>query len=103
MDNVPALIYAVSDPDFGIAFEAHQGLRLVSRKIDSMKLSDATINNARRSPSRIAKEPEVEALMRSEFKTMEARWSAWFLGIRPEAQLYKSDGTGTLIGEVSHE
>ena len=28
MDNVPGLIYAVSDPDFRIAFEAHQGLEI---------------------------------------------------------------------------
>ena len=92
MDNVPGLIYAVSDPDFRIAFEAHQGLRLISRKIDSMKLSQTTIDNARRDPGLLKEQsPEIVALMRSEFKTMEDRWSEWFLKIRPDAQLYKQD------------
>ena len=92
MDNVPGLIYAVSDPDFRIAFEAHQGLRLISRKIDSMKLSETTIKNARRDPGVLKQDaPEIASLMRSEFKTMEQRWSDWFLKIRPNAQLYKQD------------
>ena len=99
MDNVPGLIYAVSDPDFRIAFEAHQGLRLISRKIDSMKLSKTTIENARRLPVQLEKEPGIKASMRSEFKTMEERWSDWFLKIRPDAQLYKQDDRGD--GEVS--
>ena len=92
MDNVPGLIYAVSDPDFRIAYEAHQGLRLVSRKIDSMKLSKTTRDNARRDPGPLKRDsPQVVALMRSEFNTMERRWSDWFLKIRPNAQLYKQD------------
>jgi len=100
MDNVPGLIYAVSDPDFRIAFEAHQGLRLISRKIDSMKLSDTTIKNARRNPGLLEKEsPQIVAQMRSEFESMEDRWSDWFLKIRPNAQLYKQDERGD--GEVS--
>ena len=100
MDNVPGLIYAVSDPDLRIAFEAHQGLRLISRKIDSMKLSEATIKNARRNPGLLEKEsPEVVSRMRSEFNMMEKRWSDWFLKIRPNARLYKQDDTD--VGEVS--
>ena len=90
MDNVPGLIYAVSDPDFRIAFEAHQGLRLVSRKIDSMKLSQLTLDNARRDPGPLERDsPQIVATMRSEFNSMEKRWSDWFLKIRPNAQLYK--------------
>ena len=100
MDNVPGLIYAVSDPDFRIAFEAHQGLRLISRKIDSMKLSNTTLKNARRSPGILKKDsPELLSLMRSEFNTMEKRWSDWFLKIRPNAQLFKQDDRGA--GEES--
>ena len=99
MDNVPGLIYAVSDPDFRIAFEAHQGLRLISRKIDSMKLSKTTIENARRKPSQLAKDPGIEASMRAEFNSMEKRWSEWFLKIRPDAQLYKQDRSE--VGEES--
>ena len=98
MDNAPALIYAVSDPDFRIAFQAHQGLRLLSRKFESMKLSDGTIKNARFGNYR---ESEIQSSMRSEFKTMEARWTAWFLGIRPEAQMYKQNEPD--LGEVTNE
>ena len=90
MDNVPGLIYAVSDPDFRIAFEAHQGLRLISRKIDSLKLSETTIKNARRDPGLLKKNsPQIVSHMRSEFTTMEKRWSEWFLKIRPNAELFK--------------
>ncbi len=90
MDNVPGLIYAVSDPDFRIAYEAHQGLRLVSRKIDSMKLSGTTLENARRDPGPLKRDsPQIVSAMRSEFESMEKRWSEWFLKIRPNAQLYK--------------
>ena len=89
MDNVPGLIYAVTDPDLRIAFEAHQGLRLISRKIDSMKLSEETIANARRDPDILKKNaPESISRMRSEFKTMEKKWSQWFLRIRPDAELF---------------
>ena len=89
MDNVPGLIYAVSDPDFRIAFEAHQGLRLLSRKVDSMRLSDLTFKNACRDPGSLHESAQIVASVSSEFKAMEAKWSDWFLGIRPEAQLYK--------------
>lgn len=89
MDNVPGLIYAVTDPDLRIAFEAHQGLRLISRKIDSMKLSEETIANARRDPDILKKNaPEAISRMRNEFKTMEKKWSQWFLRIRPDAELF---------------
>lgn len=89
MDNVPGLIFAVTDPDLRIAFEAHQGLRLISRKIDSMKLSEETIANARRDPDILAtKAPETISRMRSEFKAMEKKWSKWFLRIRPDAELF---------------
>ena len=94
MDNVPGLIYAVSDPDFRIAYEAHQGLRLISRKVDSMKLSKTTVENARRAPGVLEKQPQIVDRMRAEFKTMEDRWSDWFLKIRPDAQLYKQDESG---------
>lgn len=89
MDNVPGLIYAVTDPDLRIAFEAHQGLRLISRKIDSMKLSEQTIANARRDPDILKKNsPDLIARMRGEFNSMEKKWSQWFLRIRPDAELF---------------
>lgn len=87
MDNVPALIYALSDPDFRIALEAHNGLRLISRKLDSMKLSDTTLQNATRDPDVIKQSPELENQMRIDFQNMEKRWTDWFLRIRPNAEL----------------
>lgn len=93
MDNVPALIYALSDPDLRVAIEAHDGLRLVSRKIDSMKLSPASEKNARRDPDRIKAE-KLEDGIRKEFKIMEDRWTEWYLKIRPGAELLGKSGKG---------
>ncbi len=67
MDNVPALLYALSDPDMRIATEAHNGLRLISRRINSVRLSAAP------SPS--------------EFMLLKDEWTKWFLKIRPDADL----------------
>ena len=67
MDNVPALIYALGDPNFEVAREAHNGLRLISRKLDSIKLSD---------------EPGYAELQR-----VKKEWTEWFLKIRPGAEL----------------
>ena len=61
---------------------------ITSRKIDSMKLSDETIENARRDRDVLKKEPELEARIRSEFRQMERKWSEWFLRIRPDAELF---------------
>ena len=89
MENVPALIYALGDPDFRVCIEAHDGLRLISRKIDTMKLTPTTVKNARRDPDVIEKEG-LEDDMRTEFRTMEKKWTAWFKKIRPDAELLGS-------------
>jgi hypothetical protein len=86
MDNVPALLYALGDPDFRICIEAHDGLRLISRKIDSMKLSDATRNNALR--DRVVLTGEEVDSCRLEFGGMKREWTEWFLKIRPDAELF---------------
>ena len=67
MDNVPALLYALGDPDLRICREAHNGLRLISRKLNSIKVPD----NANK----------------TDFETAKDQWTEWFLKIRPGAEL----------------
>ena len=67
MDNVPALLYALGDPDKGIAKQAHDGLRLVSRRIDAFPLGS---------------NPDYP-----DFQAVKIKWTKWFLAIRPDAQL----------------
>lgn len=85
MDNVPALIYGLGDPDFRIAIEAHNGLRLISRKIDSLSVSRSTRTNAT-SPPGVLTEDE-KNLMQAEFGSAKKKWTDWFLKIRPGAEL----------------
>ena len=67
LDNVPALIYALGDPDLRICEEAHNGLRLISRRLDSIEISD---------------EPDY-----SEYQSVKRKWKDWYLKIRPGAKL----------------
>lgn len=67
IDNVPALLYALGDPDIRICQEAHDGLRLISRKIDAYRL-----------PAK----PTLD-----DFKLVKRDWTKWFLEIRPGADL----------------
>lgn len=68
LDNAPALIYAMGDPDVRICVEAHNGLRLISRKIDSIPLSE--------NPTR------------ADLTTVKEQWSSWYTKLRPSAELY---------------
>jgi hypothetical protein len=65
-DNVPILIYALSDPDMRIVREADKGLRFISRKFDGVGLSDEP------------KPPEAKAAI--------AAWKAWYQSVRPSAE-----------------
>jgi len=67
LDNVPALLYALGDPEMEIAVEAHNGLRLISRKLDSFPISDK--------PSEL------------EMQELKKKWTEWYLGIKPGANL----------------
>lgn len=67
IDNAPALIYALGDPDDSIRVEAHNGLRLISRKMDSIRLPDKPTD--------------------ADFATVKAQWSKWYLGINPTGKL----------------
>lgn len=85
MDNVPALIYALGDPDFRISIEAHNGLRLISRKIDSLSVSQSTRTNSVRDPDVLT--DDQKNLMQAEFTSVKKKWTDWFLKIRPGAEL----------------
>jgi hypothetical protein len=66
LDNVPLLIYALTDPDVRIVLEADKGLRFISRKLTGVGL---------------AEEPKPE-----DIKASIAAWKAWYLSIRPSAR-----------------
>lgn len=67
IENAPALIYALGDPERAVREEAHNGLRLVSRKLDSIQLPDNATD--------------------ADFAALKERWSSWYLGINPGAKL----------------
>jgi hypothetical protein len=66
LDNVPVLIYALTDPDMRIVREADKGLRFISRKFDGVGLPD---------------EPKP-----ADATNAVADWKAWYQAIRPGAE-----------------
>jgi len=65
LDNVPILIYALTDGDPRVVREAQAGLRLTSRKFDGIELSeDAT-------PA------DRDAVV--------TQWQTWYKSVRPDA------------------
>jgi hypothetical protein len=67
MASCPALIYAVSDPNLDIALMAHNGLRFISRKIDSISLPP---------------NPKAE-----DFLEAKEKWERWYLSVEPDGDL----------------
>ncbi|WP_145049593.1 hypothetical protein [Lignipirellula cremea] len=67
LDNVPALLYALSDPDWRVVKEARDGLRFMSRNIDGYGLT--------------SKSSAVER------KQIENKWRDWYRSIRPDADI----------------
>ncbi|MFM7564430.1 MAG: HEAT repeat domain-containing protein [Planctomycetota bacterium] len=67
LDSVPALLFALTDPDLDVCREAHNGLRLISRKIDSFPLSS---------------DPTPR-----EYLDLKKKWTDWYLKLRPNAEL----------------
>jgi hypothetical protein len=67
MDNVPALIYAISDPDPRVMRAARNGLRFISRRIDGFGLPSAATP--------------------AEQRKARSRWREWYLAIRPNGEL----------------
>jgi hypothetical protein len=66
LDNVPVLIYALSDPDMRVVREADKGLRYISRKLDGVGLPE---------------EPRPE-----QARAAITAWKAWYQSIRPSAE-----------------
>ena len=66
-DNVPFLIYALSDPEPEISKLAYEGLRFVSRKFNAQKLSTK--------PNK----QEIDAIVKF--------WSKWYLEVVPDGRL----------------
>jgi hypothetical protein len=66
LDNVPTLIYALSDPEPDVMRQARDGLRRISRKLDGFGPSDNPAPGERD-----------EAI---------AKWKAWYRAVRPDAE-----------------
>ncbi len=66
LDNIPSLIYALSDPDPNVMLEARRGLRFISRKFRGFGLPE--------NPSEEERQRAIDA------------WKNWYLSIRPDAQ-----------------
>lgn len=66
VDNVPTLIYALTDPDRAIMIAARDGLRRISRRPAGFGLPDRPREEDRRAAV--------------------GQWKAWYLAIRPEAE-----------------
>ena len=64
-DDVPMLIYALTDPEPDVVFAARDGLRRISRKFDGLGLSEG------------CSQAELEAAIN--------KWKDWYLAIRPDA------------------
>lgn len=64
-NNIPALIYALTDPDVRIVVQARDGLRFISRKFAGFGLSDRPDGQEKRQAAQ--------------------QWKDWFRSIRPDA------------------
>lgn len=70
IDNVPVLIFALSDPDYRVVKAAQNGLRYISRRVDGFGL---VVTDKR--PTK----PQYDAA--------KARWEEWYRSIRPDGAL----------------
>lgn len=68
LDNVPTLVYGLTDPDWRVVKEARDALRFVSRKIDGFGLNQSTEDDERRVVVR--------------------KWKDWYRKIRPNAPAF---------------
>ncbi len=66
-DNVPVLLFALTDPDVRIVRQADKGLRFISRKFAGFGLPE---------------EPTT-----ADLKNIQKAWKDWFVSIRPDAEL----------------
>lgn len=68
LDNVPILVYGLTDPDWRVVKEARDALRYVSRKIDGFGLNQSTEDIEKRAAIR--------------------KWKEWYRKIRPNAPAF---------------
>ena len=67
LDDVPALLFAMTDPDRPVVLAAREGLRFVSRRFDGYGLPDDYTDRAR-------------------FDVIED-WKEWYRTVRPDAAI----------------
>jgi len=72
LDNVPILIYALTDGDPRVVREANAGLRLTSRKFKGLELPDQPT--------------------KADIDTLVAQWRTWYQSVRPDAVFIESGG-----------
>ena len=65
LDNVPTLIYALTDPDRRVTLQARDGLRFLSRRFEGFGM-----------PDKYDEKQRYNAV---------TRWKNWYLSIRPNA------------------
>jgi hypothetical protein len=70
LDNVPALIYALSDPCGAVVIAARDGLQFISRKIQGYgpQVKDGKLPG------------------KDEIKQVQDKWKQWYLSIRPDGK-----------------
>ena len=70
-DSVPILIYALSDPNLDVARVAHDSLRFISRKFETIKV------------------PKIAT--KSDFAEARVRWKTWYKSLYPDAVFRNTD------------
>jgi len=79
LDNVPVLLFGLTDPDVRIVLEADKALRFVSRKFRGVGLPA--------DPQPPGSDPQVPAGQWPQVKAAQKAWKDWYLSIRPDAEL----------------
>jgi len=77
LDNVPALLYALTDPDPNVAREARDSLRRLSRKFHGYGMPDGPTDDSE------AAKKKWEVARHAAIR----KWQAWYLALRPDAEL----------------
>jgi hypothetical protein len=72
LDSVPALIFALSDPDYRVARQARNALRFMSRKTHGFGMPDS---------------PGGEKYKVAVYKAAQDKWTDWYLSVRPDGEL----------------
>lgn len=76
LDNVPILIYALTDKDPEVPIYARDGLRFISRKFKGFGMPDLVTKNGK-----------VIAPTEDQKRAAAEKWKKWYLSIRPDGEL----------------